>query len=85
MGKRSKNSEGVETIEATIDNTSTGAVEYPEVKTITAEHIGAEVSPTRAPSGPVTMTASWLSEAEAKVVTPADGGQVQTSATAETK
>lgn len=85
MGKRSKNSEGVETIEATTDNTSTGAVEYPEVKTITAEHIGAEVSPTRSPGGPVTMSVSWLNDAEAKVVTADNSASASTSNVAETK
>lgn len=85
MGKRSKNAEGVETIEAVTDNTSTGAVETPEVKTITAEHIGAEVVSNRSPGGPVVMSASWHNAVEGKVVTPADSGEVQTSATAETK
>lgn len=87
MGKRSKDAKGVETIEATTDNTSTGAVEFPaEPVTLEASHIGADPVVTRSVGGPVTMTVSWASEAQAKVVTPAEGdGSPQTSATAETK
>lgn len=72
MGKRSKNSEGVETLEVTTDNTSTGAVEFPaEPKTLEASHIGADPVVTRSPSGPVTLSISW---AETKVVTPDSTG-----------
>lgn len=72
MGKRSKDSEGIETLEATTDNTSTGAVEFPaEPVTLEASHIGADPVVTRSPSGPVTLGVSW---AETKVVTPDSAG-----------
>lgn len=86
MGKRSKNSEGVETIEAVTENTSTGAREFPaEPVTLEATHLGAEPLTNHAPSGPVTMTASWLSSSEAKVVTPTETDGPAHSAVAETK
>jgi hypothetical protein len=59
------------TIETPTSNASTGAVAYASPGITRAEHIDAEPVIVAHPTGPVTTTVSWLSEAETKVVEPA--------------
>lgn len=61
------------TVEQPADNTSTDAVAYEAPGTVTVDHLDADVVVAFATPGPVTVTQSWLTAAERKVVTPSKG------------
>lgn len=75
------------TVEQEVDNTSTDAVKYEAPGETTVDYHGADAVVREAtPSEPVTMTVSWKSDAEAKVVTTdGESSAPKKSAKAKTK
>lgn len=63
----------------TDDANSTGAVDYAAPGETKAEHLDAETVVRQETGGPVTVSLSWLSEAQAKVVEPPEKAEAKKS------
>lgn len=74
-----KNVEPEITLGAPVDNTSTGAVVTEPEGTVRASHWGEPIVIREPTPGPVTMSISWLSEAQTKVITPEEPAKPEAS------
>lgn len=74
-----KNVEPEITLGAPTDNTSTGAVATEPEGTVRVTHLDEPIVIRQPTPGPVTMSISWLSEAQTKVITPEEPAKPEAS------